>query len=188
MSFKKRHRKKQTSKLKNKPGLISFQVLLLTGISCLFAWSLVSQLFLNDSKQKTGITDYEELISKNSYEENTGHKITMEILNGCGQPKAADMYQSFLRHRGYDVWKIDNAKRDDYEFTEIQYHPQKYKDSTKVKAIDMAHYLSKETMGISDSLIKEGSSQTGFNITLIIGRDFKDLSSYNEARRYYDKK
>jgi len=188
MSYKKRHRKRTQAKTRK----ISYKALmpstvLLTIISCFLLWSIVNYLSLDRSDHRTSIKDLEELATPNSYEDETGHQITLKILNGCGQPNAADMYQNFLRHRGYDVWDIDNAKHDNYEHTEIYYHIQDYKDSLKIKTFDMASYLASNTMGINDSLIKNAETYTSFDLTLIIGHDFKELSSYNEARDYYKK-
>jgi len=187
MSYKKRHRKRSTSKAKkiDSKALMPSSILLTT-ISCFLLWSVVSYLYSDKDKYK-GTPSLEELISSNSYEENTGHKITLEILNGCGQPKAANMYQNFLQHHGYDVGAIDNAKHNNYKHTEIHYHPQDYEDSLIIKTFDMANYLSENTMGINDSLIKNVKRYTSFDLTLIIGDDFKELSSYNEARKYYKK-
>ena len=187
MSYKKRHKKRTQAKTKK----ISFKTLmpstiLLTIISCFLLWSVISYLYSDRTNHKTNIKNLEELLTPNSYEDETGHQITLKILNGCGQPNAADMYQNFLRHRGYDVRDIDNANHDDYEYTEIHYHRQDYKDSLKIKTSDMAYYLS-NTMGISDSLIIQKGTFTSFDLTLIIGQNFKELISYNEAREYYKK-
>ena len=188
MSYKKRHKKriqKKTKKISDKAFMP--YTILLTIISCFLLWSIISHFYSGETNYKTSIKNLEELISSNSYEDKTGHKITLEILNGCGQPKVADMYQNFLRHRGYDVRDIDNANHDNYKYTEIHYHAQDYKDSLKVKTSDMAYYLAKNTMGINDSLIKIEKTYTSFDLTLIIGKDFKELSSYNDARTYYKK-
>jgi len=188
MSYKKRHGKRPISKGK-KLSIKSLMpsTILLTIISCLLLWSIVTHLYSEQPEQETSIVNLEELISSNSYEQNTGHKIKLVILNGCGQPKAADMYQNFLRHHGYDVWEIDNAKHANYKFTEIHYHMQEYEDSSKLKTLDMANYLSSNTMGVNDSLVENIKTNTGFDLTLIIGHDFKELSSYEEARKYYKK-
>ena len=187
MSYKKRHKKRtqaKTKKISFKPLMPS--TILLTIISCFLLWSVVSYLYSDRTNHKTNIKNLEELLTPNSYEDETGHQITLKILNGCGQPNVADMYQNFLRHRGYDVRDINNANHDDYEYTEIHYHKQDYKDSLKIKTSDMAYYLS-NTMGISDSLIIEKGTFTSFDLTLIIGQNFKELISYNEAREYYKK-
>ena len=186
MSFRKRHRRKSPVKSTTKNKL-NLQVIVLTAISCLFCWSLLSHLLSDEPNPETTIVDLDELITINSYEEKTSHRITVEILNGCGQPNAANMYQNFLRHRGYDVWSIGNAKRGDYESSKILYHSQDYHDSTGLRTIDMANYLSEETMGINNSFIIGDSDKRGYDLTLIIGHDFKELSSFSKARKYYKK-
>jgi hypothetical protein len=86
------------------------------------------------------------------------------------------MYQNFLRHEGYDVMGAKNASSFDYEHSTVQLHRG---DST------MAVYLS-DLMGLHDSLVIEKLDESlMFDLTLIIGSDFKELESYNQAMRYY---
>ena len=49
----------------------------------------------------------------------------------------------------------------------------------------MANYLS-ELMGINDSLVNETTNQDKIiHLTLIIGKDFNSLESYDSVARHY---
>ena len=51
----------------------------------------------------------------------------------------------------------------------------------------MAYFLSK-LMGINDSLIIKKSDETlMIDVSLIIGKDFQDLSSYDQVARHYSR-
>ena len=43
--------------------------------------------------------------------------IEVEILNGCGEKGAADLYTVFLRHHGFDVVDFKNASHFNYNKT-----------------------------------------------------------------------
>ena len=59
---------------------------------------------------------------KTPYENKTGHKIQVEIWNGCGIPNLAMMYRDFLRHEGLDVMDSKNADHYNYLITTIIHH------------------------------------------------------------------
>ena len=127
-----------------------------------------------------------ELLEKqsNSYEKKTGHKIKLEVLNGCGQGKIAVMYQRFLRNEGFDVMDTKNALTStgsydyDHEYSKIEIHRGN---------IEMAYFLSK-LMGINDSLIiRKNDENLMIDISLIIGKDFQNLISYDEVARHYSR-
>ena len=70
MSFRKRHRRKSPVKSTTKNKL-NLQVIVLTAISCLFCWSLLSHLLSDEPNPETTIVDLDELITINSYDEKT---------------------------------------------------------------------------------------------------------------------
>ena len=116
--------------------------------------------------------DLESLIPKTKYEHKTGHKITVEIHNGCGIPKLANLYTEFLRNEGYDVIDSRNADNFNYKNTQIQHHR-----GDKKRALSLS-----ETMKIDESLISEiKSSHLIHDLTLILGNDYQQLNSYENA-------
>ena len=139
-----------------------------------FFISLVDNLFFNDGHTQDR-PDLATLITKTKYEEITGHKITIEIHNGCGIPKLANLYTEFLRSEGFDV--IDSRNADNFEYTKTQIlHHQ----GDKARALSLS-----KTMKIDESLItEEQSSYLIHDLTLILGDDYRQLNSYQNAVIY----
>ena len=175
-------KKKRKSGVKKKQGFnlkdfFTTPITILTVISLIFISSFIFQLFVEE-KQQTSIIDFEKLLRKNSYEQKTGHRIQIEILNGCGQRYIAKMYQDFLRYEGYDVMDAKNASSK-YEHSTIYLHR---------GDPEMASHLS-EVVGVGDSLIIENIDESlMFDLTLVIGNDYTELDSYNSAIPYHPNK
>ena len=136
-----------------------------------FFISFIDNLFFDD-----GIThdrpDLATLITKTKYEEKTGHKITVEIHNGCGIPKLANLYTEFLRNEGFDVIDSRNADNFDHIKTQILHH-----QGDKARAQSLS-----KIMKIDKSLIiDEQSPYLIHDLTLILGRDYQQLESYQKA-------
>ena len=178
MFFKKKKKRRSGVRPKQKyrvRDFFSLPVSLLTLITCLFIGSFIIQM-MSKNNSKSSIVDLDKLLTKNLYEKETGHRIQVEILNGCGQRYIASMYQDFLREEGYDVMAAKNASSFDYKYSTVQLHRG---DST------MALHLS-DLMGVHDSLVIEKLDESlMLDLTLIVGSDFKELGSYSQAMRYY---
>ena len=121
------------------------------------------------------VADYPNLstlITKTKYEKKTGHKIQVEILNGCGITNLARMYTNFLRDEGFDVLDSKNADHFDYLETKILHHR-----GDLIRALELANILM-----IDENRIIEDMDETLFyDLTLIIGKDYIDLPSYRNA-------
>tara|TARA_B100001250_G_C19565142_1_gene685127 strand:- start:155 stop:718 length:564 start_codon:yes stop_codon:yes gene_type:complete len=186
MLFKSKSRKKRKY-IKKKDSLldsINYPIILLTIISIFFIGSFIYELKYNESK--THNINLEELLNKQSnlYEKKTGHKIVVEVLNGCGQGKIASMYQNFLRSEGFDVMDAKNALTTTGAY---DYSHKKTKIQIHRGEMEMAYFLS-NLMGINDSLIIIKDDETlMIDISLIIGKDFQDLSSYDAVARHYSR-
>ena len=185
MLFRKTAKKRgRKTKKKDVSSFLNFPIIVLTIISIFFISSFVYEIVYNRSDAKN--INLKELLEKqsNAYEKKTGHRITLEVLNGCGQGKIAAMYQKFLRNEGFDVMDAKNALTPsgtydyEHEYSKIQIHR---------GDIEMAYFLSK-LMGINDSLIIKKSDETlMIDVSLIIGKDFQDLSSYDQVARHYSR-
>ena len=139
-----------------------------------FFISLVDNLFFDNGRTQIR-PDLATLITKTKYEEITGHKITVEIHNGCGIPKLANLYTEFLRSEGFDVIASRNADNFDYTKTQILHH-----QGDKARALSLS-----KTMKIDESLITEKKSHYLIHdLTLILGCDYKQLNSYQNAVIY----
>ena len=174
--MKKINRRKKEFKnsldIKNIITNISVGGLLLLTIG--FFVSLVDNLFF-ENPHSHDRPDLSLLITKSKYEEKTGHKITVEIHNGCGMPKLANLYTEFLRSEGFDV--IDSRNADNFEYTKTQIlHHQ----GDKVRALS----LSKK-MTIDETLITDKKSRYLIHdLTLILGSDYRQLNSWENVVIY----
>ena len=100
----------------------------------------------------------------------------IEILNGCGQPGIANLFTHFLRANNYDIIEIKNADNFNYEETlVIINHKNKIvlaNDLIKLLSIDEKNIL------VNDNKI--------WDISVIIGKNYKALASFNEIKKYYE--
>jgi len=136
-----------------------------------FLSSGINRLFFN-SGVDANYPDLSTLITKTKYEKKTGHKIQIEIRNGCGVSNLARMYTDFLREQGLDVLDSKNADHFNYLETQILHHRGNLK-----RAEELANILM-----IEDSKIIEDKNELLFyDLTLIIGKDYITLPSYREA-------
>lgn len=139
-----------------------------------FFVSLVDNLFFDEGRTHDR-PDLAALITKTKYEEKTGHKISVEIHNGCGIAKLANLYTEFLRSEGFDVIDSRNANSFDYAKTQILHH-----QGDRARALSLG-----KTMTIDEALIIEEKSQYLIHdLTLILGSDYQQLNSYQNAVIY----
>ena len=139
-----------------------------------FLISGIDRIFFN-SGINIEYPDLSILLTKTTYEKKTGHKIQMEIRNGCGIPKLARMYTNFLRSEGIDVLDSKNAENFNYTKTKILHHRGELE-----RALVLANIIM-----VDESRIIEDKNETLFyDLTLIIGKDYIDLPSYRNAVLY----
>ncbi len=112
------------------------------------------------------------LITKTKYEKETGHKIQVEIKNGCGIPNLARMYTDYLRDEGFDVVDSKNADNFNYLNTKILLHRGELK-----RAHELASILNVD----QNYIIEDQNKNFFYDLTLIIGHDYINLKSYKNA-------
>ena len=127
-----------------------------------------SKSYLNNTTAKP---DNETDLNYSSY-----IRAEIEVLNGCGEAGAANLFTKFLRSAGYDVIDIRNADNFNYKNTIILFH--------KVDAEDKAKELS-GLLNIGENNIKFNSDNV-WDISLIIGSDYKELKSFEEVKKFYE--
>ncbi len=171
MSLKKRHHKKKSifNKLKGFFTNLSFGILGVLVIG--FLISGVNRLFFN-SGIDANYPDLSTLITKTPYEKKTGHKIQIEIRNGCGVSNLARMYTDFLRNEGLDVLDSKNADHFNYSETIILLHRGEIN-----RAMELANILMIDKKNVID----DKNETLFYDLTLIIGEDYITLPSYREA-------
>tara|TARA_B100001250_G_scaffold303996_1_gene265803 strand:+ start:150 stop:551 length:402 start_codon:yes stop_codon:yes gene_type:complete len=116
--------------------------------------------------------DLSTLITKTKYEKETGHKIQVEIKNGCGIPNLARMYTDYLRDEGFDVVDSKNADNFNYLNTKILLHRGELK-----RAHELASILNVD----QNYIIEDQNKNFFYDLTLIIGHDYINLKSYKNA-------
>ena len=102
--------------------------------------------------------------------------IQIEVLNGCGDKGVADLYASYLRKNNYDVIDYKNADSFDYNASKIIVH------NNNLAVENVAELFEIETKNV-DYLFNENIF---YDMTLIVGKDYKKLNSYKDVSKYYN--
>ena len=158
-----------------KTYLVNIAILFLRIVILGFIWSF-SNNFFNDNKIKFNTeSDLSKLLVISDFEKATGHKIKVEILNGCGSKGIADKYTNLFRKKGFDVIYSGNANNFNYDHTHTI-----LRDGEIDYAIEIAKILEINPERIYEKL----DPLRDCDATIIIGKDFEDLKSFNEALRY----
>ena len=129
-------------------------------------------IFLEDSK------DLNMLMTQTKSEKVTGKKIQLEVLNGCGKKGIAILYTNFLRSSGYDVIDFKNAENFNFNKTKIIIHKH-----------DVSNFINEivDILAIEPKQIEYNYDENIFyEMTLIIGNDYKNLKSYTEVAMHYN--
>jgi len=174
MFHKKRklRRKTQSNKLRKLVSNLAIGVISLIVLG--FVISGIDQLFFNTGID-TEFPDLSTLITQTTYEKKTGHKIEVEVLNGCGIPKLALMYTHYLRSEGIDVEAYKNADNSNYIETKILQHRGEIE-----RALELANIM----MIDKNKIIQDKDENLMFDLTLILGKDYVNLLSYSNALNY----
>tara|TARA_Y100001960_G_scaffold211876_1_gene221135 strand:+ start:199 stop:711 length:513 start_codon:yes stop_codon:yes gene_type:complete len=139
------------------------------------------QTFQNYKFKNMGIEqkkDLSLLMNQTKSEKKIGEKVQIQVLNGCGEKGVAQLYTNFLRYSGYDVIEYGNAKNFDFKNTKIKIHNKEHEffeteiiNLLKIKPSDIEYNYAKNIF---------------FDMTIIIGQDFKNLSSYKNVIMHYE--
>ena len=95
--------------------------------------------------------------------------IVVEVLNGCGISGLAQKFTNYLRQQGIDVIYTGNADRMNYERTHLIERanvPEKSKEVLNILMFD------------SSRTIHEVNPSLHVDLTLLLGKDYKDLPVY----------
>ena len=153
--------------------ILKFSFLFIFLISTYF---FIEQFYTNNSNSKK--TDLSSLIQKSKSEKKFGEKIQIKILNGCGDKGVADLYKNFLRNKGYDVIDYGNAENFNHINTKLKIHSKNHENFI----FEIVEILSIKP----DKLEYNYSKNIFYDLTLIIGRDYKNLDSFNEVAMHYE--
>ena len=105
------------------------------------------------------------------YESNPVMDIQIEILNGCGEPGLAAKFSDLLRNFRVDVVRSENADHFDYDNTILI--------QRNDNIFGMKHVASALGFDINntDQVITAADPNLDVDITLVIGKDFRSISS-----------
>lgn len=98
----------------------------------------------------------------------TGSVIQMDVLNGCGVPKAASLVTAFLRQRGYDVVEMRNYKTFDVPESLVIDRTGNLETARKVAY----------ALGVKERNIVQQINQDYYvDVSVVIGKDYQSLKS-----------
>ena len=119
------------------------------------------------------------LMTQSKTEKITGEKAQIYILNGCGQKGIAVLYTNFFRSKGFDVIDYGNANNFNYSKTKLILH-----DDKKTK--HMKEIINLLSINLEQVEYKTNDKNIFYTATLIIGKDYNELESFNEVSNYYN--
>ncbi len=94
-------------------------------------------------------------------------RIKVQVLNGCGVPGVAKRARDWLIKQDYEIRDVGNADRQDYRISKIVNRSGNHKSARELARL----------LGIDEAQIsrQSGPAGTDFDLTLIIGKDYKRL-------------
>ncbi len=128
--------------------------------------------FNQENKIKYANNKLDELLIINDFEKKTGHRIRVEILNGCGAAGLADKYSNLLRENGFYVITSKNATNFDYINSQVI-----LRQGEKELAIETAKLMDIPT----NNIIEDYDKLLDCDVTIILGKDYNTLSSFIKA-------
>lgn len=134
--------------------LLNGAIVVLVGLVGYLAYSLVVRLFFApavDVVREGGVP---------------GRIIQVDVLNGCGAPKAASSMTAFLRSRGYDVVEIRNYHRFDVRESLVVERAGHMENAEKVA----------RALGISaERIIQQLNPDEYVDVSVVVGLDYGTL-------------
>ena len=120
---------------------------------------------------ENAVEEYENC--KTEYEILNNHKVAINVRNGTGKSGLAKKIADYLTEKCYDTYYGNWENFDEYSTRIIVYNNNSY-------------LMTKELQNILDIDIdierKEDSTKTTFDMTLIIGNDYQDLTFYENLK------
>jgi hypothetical protein len=168
-------KRKKRKKPINKPefNIPNFAIIGLSLIISIALFSAVDKLFYSDNKEEFKENlDLGELLMTSNYEKETGHKINIQLLNGCGEKNLAESYNTFFLTNGHDVLEKKNAPHFEYPKTKI---------ISRIINLDPANNIA-TLLGIPIEEVElEIDNNQICDITLILGKDYSKLTSFDKV-------
>ena len=129
-------------------------IVLLVAVVAYLAYSLIVRLFI-----APGV----DVVREGS---SPGRIIQVDVLNGCGVPKAAGSMTAFLRSRGYDVVEIRNYHRFDVRESLVIERAGRMENAEKVA----------RALGIAKTnIIQQLNPDYYVDVSVVVGLDYGTL-------------
>jgi len=144
-------------------------------ITMYFTYFIINNNPPNEFEKKYNLST---LMKQTSSEKITGQKIQLEIQNGCGTKGTANLFMNFLRDEGYDVINTKNAPHFNYNNTIVKIHKPNRGNFVE-EIIELLHI---------DSLRIEYDYNNNifYDLTLIIGKDYRYLQSFKDVSMHHN--
>jgi hypothetical protein len=101
--------------------------------------------------------------------------IQVEVLNGCGFNGVAKIFQSYLRENGFDVVNTDNYIEDGKKRWDIS----KSMVIDRIGKIEQAMAVARVLDIPSSRVFSRENGNSIYDVSVVIGKDFKSLSGAN---------
>jgi len=166
-------RKKSTTNKAQKMGLVNSAIAILSLLLVAFIFSFSSRQTQSGVPIEVTFPTMKDApkLATEIYEANPVMDIQIEILNGCGEPGIAAKFSNLLRDIRVDVVRSENADHFDYDKTMLI---QRNENIFGMK-------LVAEALGFdinnSNQVITAADPNLDVDITLVIGKDFRSISS-----------
>ncbi len=134
--------------MRNFTVFLIFCTLILIAIGIGAKRASVSKLNPKENEQVTGIP----------------HIGRVEVLNGCGESKAASMIANFLRSKNFDIKDISNADSWNYPHTIVV---------SRTRESIVAQKICKVLN--TDKFIFLRTNENNYNVSVIVGADYQGL-------------
>ena len=169
----KRRSRRNKPRVKKQFNLPNFVIFSLSGIVAFALFSIVDKVMFSDDKIEINTpVDLETLLTTSPYENKTGYKIEIQILNGCGVKNLAVKYDRYLRKAGHDVVDTGNAPHFNFPQTEV---------ILRRGEIERAKQIT-DLLNISKTDIKiEYNDNVMCDVTVILGKDYDSLTSFTNV-------
>lgn len=148
--------------------IINGIIILFLIIVCYLGFSLINNSIKSDKDAKE-ITDTTKSITNQP-----NLSIQLDVQNGTNENGVATKFTEYLRKNGVDVVEIGNYKSTDIERTLII---DRSGDRNKAKKVA-------QTLGVGErNIIQQLNNSLYLDVTVVIGKDFKELKPYLEKKK-----
>ena len=139
--------------------------------------AIIAFIFYNNNIQTNAENEYSSiaLMNQSKMENYLNDRVQIQDLNGCGDKGIADLYASYLRDNSYDVIDYKNADHFNYNASQIIVH------NNNLLVENIADLLFIPSSNI-DYVFDENIF---YDLTLIVGRDYKNLDSYDDINKHH---